>query len=72
MAHSEPNSGVKGKGNITRIYQISVTASLIRAEELMTSRPAKLNVKIFILRDIFFLDAEKKNIYPLYTGRLFH
>ena len=23
----EPNSGVKGKGNITRIYQISLTAS---------------------------------------------
>ena len=27
MAQPEPNSGVKGKGNITRIYQISLTVS---------------------------------------------
>ena len=27
MAHSEPDSGVKGKGNITRIYQINLTVS---------------------------------------------
>ena len=27
MAHSEPSSGVKGKGNITKIYQSSLTAS---------------------------------------------